>query len=111
MSSMPVGPRVSKFPAEGGTAQTPRGRPIPSSHKPISYLGFRPSGSGWKDPEQPVSSQGGGAVPSSHHLQESVRPLEAPAAWAPVMLEGAQVSGTLGAVGTREGSRGEKVEG
>lgn len=50
-------------------------------------------------------------MPSSHHLQESVRPLEAPAAWAPVMLEGAQVSGTLGAVGTREGSRGEKVEG
>ena len=46
-------------------------------------------------------------MPSSHHLQESVRPLEAPAAWAPVMLEGAQVSGTLGAVGTREGSRGE----
>ena len=42
-------------------------------------------------------------VPSSHHLQESMRPSEAPAAWAPVMLEGAQVSGALGRWGHARG--------
>ncbi|CAN0563315.1 unnamed protein product [Rangifer tarandus platyrhynchus] len=41
-------------------------------------------------PLNSVSSQGGGAVPSSDHLQGSVRPSEGPAAWAPVTLEGAQ---------------------
>lgn len=48
-------------------------------------------------------------MPSSDHLQESVRPSEGPAAWAPVTLEGAQVLGcALGSVGPREGSQGRK---
>lgn len=52
-----------------------------------------------------VSSQGGGAVPSSDHLQDSVRPSEGPAAWAQVL------GCSLGTVGPLEGRRGEKAEG
>lgn len=106
---MPVGPRVSKSPAEGELHGHPVDAPSPSSHKPRPvYLGFRPSGSGRKDPEQPQP-----VLPAREGVRCPLRITcrRACAHRRPVMLEGAQVSGCALGCGDTRGVQGRKAEG
>lgn len=77
MSSMPVGPRVSKSPAE--LHGHPEDAPSPPPTNPSVTSGSGQAAQAGRTLNSPtrVASQGGGAVPSPHHLQESVRPSEA----------------------------------